>query len=136
MGGAGGMPGMPPGMAGLAGMPGMANMAAGMAQDMPELEGAEGLSAPGGMPMTVEVQQQQPKQELPDFTTGEWCTLYPTYIDSSKTVAEGRRVGKEFCCEGPIAQEMAEVLVTKCHLAVAIEVRAVCFCYCRNLRGG
>ncbi|CAJ1429032.1 unnamed protein product [Effrenium voratum] len=39
----------------------------------------------------------------------KWNIIYPNYINSKKTVQEGRRVGLEKACEHPRAFEMAEV---------------------------
>ena len=36
--------------------------------------------------------------------------IWPTYIDSSKTGKEGRRIGKEDAVEGPTVHEISEVL--------------------------
>ncbi|CAK0860523.1 unnamed protein product, partial [Prorocentrum cordatum] len=38
-----------------------------------------------------------------------WNTLYPNYINSKKTVQEGRRIGAAKCVEHPHAAEMAKV---------------------------
>lgn len=38
-----------------------------------------------------------------------WNILYPNYINSKKTVQEGRRIGLEKAVEHPRAGEMAEV---------------------------
>ena len=35
-----------------------------------------------------------------------WQTIYPCYIDSAKTVAEGRRIGKSKCVDEPTAKEI------------------------------
>ena len=37
--------------------------------------------------------------EAPDFT--KWITIYPAYMDSSRTVKQGRRVKKDLCIAGP-----------------------------------
>ena len=38
-----------------------------------------------------------------------WPVLYPNYIDSKKTIPQGRRVSKENACPDPAVQDMAEV---------------------------
>jgi len=38
-----------------------------------------------------------------------WNTLYPNYINSKKTVQEGRRIGLANCVEHPHPAEMAKV---------------------------
>ncbi|RZC33894.1 SRP19 domain containing protein [Asbolus verrucosus] len=40
-----------------------------------------------------------------------WVCIYPAYINSKKTLAQGRRVPKEKCVENPTHQEMRDVLV-------------------------
>ncbi|CAL1162276.1 unnamed protein product [Cladocopium goreaui] len=39
----------------------------------------------------------------------KWNMLYPNYINSKKTVQEGRRIAAEKACEHPRAFEMAEI---------------------------
>mmetsp|Transcript_144642 Transcript_144642/g.204599 ORF Transcript_144642/g.204599 Transcript_144642/m.204599 type:complete len:157 (-) Transcript_144642:14-484(-) len=39
----------------------------------------------------------------------KWSILYPNYINSKKTVQEGRRIAEKKACEHPRAFEMAEV---------------------------
>ncbi|EEZ98192.1 signal recognition particle 19 kDa protein [Tribolium castaneum] len=39
-----------------------------------------------------------------------WICIYPAYINSKKTVAQGRRIAKEKCVENPTHQEMRDVL--------------------------
>eukprot|EP00930_Biecheleria_cincta_P007731 TRINITY_DN108991_c0_g1_i1.p1 TRINITY_DN108991_c0_g1~~TRINITY_DN108991_c0_g1_i1.p1 ORF type:complete len:161 (+),score=27.79 TRINITY_DN108991_c0_g1_i1:56-538(+) len=41
--------------------------------------------------------------------TSKWNILYPNYINSKKTVQEGRRIPLDKGCEHPRAQEMAEI---------------------------
>jgi len=36
--------------------------------------------------------------------------IYPVYIDSKKTKDEGRKLGKEFCCESPQIMAMVEAM--------------------------
>lgn len=55
-----------------------------------------------------------PLQFSPDkkFSDRErWVCIYPAYINSKKSLAEGRRIPKEKCVENPTAQEIRDVLV-------------------------
>ena len=45
--------------------------------------------------------------ELPEYS--DWHVLYPNYIDSNKSIPEGRRIGKEKGVPNPYPQEMAEI---------------------------
>ncbi|KAK5647154.1 hypothetical protein RI129_002046 [Pyrocoelia pectoralis] len=40
-----------------------------------------------------------------------WICIYPAYINSKKTLAQGRKIAKEKCVENPTHQEMRDVLV-------------------------
>lgn len=40
-----------------------------------------------------------------------WICIYPAYINSKKTLAQGRRINKEKCVENPTHQEIRDVLV-------------------------
>lgn len=40
-----------------------------------------------------------------------WICIYPAYINSKKTLAEGRRLPKDKCVENPTYQEIRDVLV-------------------------
>eukprot|EP00931_Biecheleriopsis_adriatica_P009299 TRINITY_DN110374_c0_g1_i1.p1 TRINITY_DN110374_c0_g1~~TRINITY_DN110374_c0_g1_i1.p1 ORF type:complete len:162 (-),score=30.14 TRINITY_DN110374_c0_g1_i1:49-534(-) len=47
---------------------------------------------------------------LPEgMDVSKWQILYPNYINSKKTVQEGRRIAAEKACEHPRPQEMAEI---------------------------
>lgn len=39
-----------------------------------------------------------------------WICIYPAYINSKKTLAQGRRIPKDKCVENPTYQEMRDVL--------------------------
>ncbi|XP_022907516.1 signal recognition particle 19 kDa protein [Onthophagus taurus] len=39
-----------------------------------------------------------------------WICIYPAYINSKKTLAQGRRIPKEKCVENPTHQEIRDVL--------------------------
>uniref|UniRef100_A0A915CX52 Signal recognition particle 19 kDa protein n=1 Tax=Ditylenchus dipsaci TaxID=166011 RepID=A0A915CX52_9BILA len=39
-----------------------------------------------------------------------WTVIYPLYINSKKTVAQGRRIIKEKCVENPTVAEMADIV--------------------------
>lgn len=40
-----------------------------------------------------------------------WICIYPAYINSKKTLAEGRRIPKEKAVENPTHQEIRDVLL-------------------------
>merc|ERR1719188_2140667 len=44
-----------------------------------------------------------------DIDTSKWNIIYPNYVNSKKTVQEGRRIGAEKAVEYPHAAEMAEI---------------------------
>jgi signal recognition particle subunit SRP19 len=44
------------------------------------------------------------------FNYFRYICIYPAYIDTKKTVQEGRKVPKEFCVENPTYQEIKDVL--------------------------
>lgn len=78
----GGMPGMP-GMGGMPGMPGMGGPMAGM---MPPM-------------MPVRPKILYPYGLVEGAPVDRFCCFYPNYIDSKKTVQEGRRIPKEHACK-------------------------------------
>jgi signal recognition particle subunit SEC65 len=41
----------------------------------------------------------KPMESIPDYT--RWATIYPAYIDSTRTLKQGRRINKELCFPGP-----------------------------------
>ncbi|OQV24657.1 putative Signal recognition particle 19 kDa protein [Hypsibius exemplaris] len=40
----------------------------------------------------------------------KWKCIYPSYINSKKTVVEGRRIRRDKCVENPTCQEIKDVL--------------------------
>jgi signal recognition particle subunit SRP19 len=38
----------------------------------------------------------------------KWVVLYPVYINSKKTIAEGRRISAEKACENPTCVEIGD----------------------------
>nr|CAD7393194.1 unnamed protein product [Timema cristinae] len=44
------------------------------------------------------------------FIYFRWICIYPAYINSKKTLAEGRRISKEKAVENPTHQEIRDVL--------------------------
>ena len=44
--------------------------------------------------------------QLPNIK--KWIVLYPVYINSKKTMAEGRRIGLSKACENPTCAEIAD----------------------------
>jgi len=57
----------------------------------------------------------------------KWTVFYPVYINSKKTVADGRRISLTNACENPTCVEISDCCA---HLKLpnAVEVRAFCFC--------
>ncbi|ORX83790.1 signal recognition particle, SRP19 subunit [Anaeromyces robustus] len=53
----------------------------------------------------ISITKEQLKEQIKD-----WMCIYPVYIDSKKTKDQGRKIGKEFCCESPQALAMFEAL--------------------------
>ncbi|MCO5610650.1 hypothetical protein L7F22_064889 [Adiantum nelumboides] len=49
-----------------------------------------------------------------------WVVIYPVYLNSKKTLAEGRRIGLSQSCENPTASEIAEICGLL-NFAVALE---------------
>jgi signal recognition particle subunit SRP19 len=48
-----------------------------------------------------------------------WQCIYPIYLDSTKTVSQGRRISKSKCVESPTAKEIYDIcrhLKIKCYL--------------------
>ncbi|CAG9795083.1 unnamed protein product [Diatraea saccharalis] len=41
-----------------------------------------------------------------------WICIYPAYLNSKKSLAEGRKLSKVYCVENPTHQEIRDVLVT------------------------
>ena len=51
----------------------------------------------------------------------KWSVLYPVYLNSKKTAAEGRKIAKTKACENPTPQEISMLrkhLGFKCELEV------------------
>ncbi|XP_021187545.3 signal recognition particle 19 kDa protein [Helicoverpa armigera] len=40
-----------------------------------------------------------------------WICIYPAYLNSKKTLAQGRKLSKSYCVENPTHQEIRDVLV-------------------------
>jgi signal recognition particle subunit SRP19 len=55
-----------------------------------------------------------------------WTVFHPVYINSKKTVAEGRRISLGNACENPTCAEVADCCA-HLKLPFAIEVRAFYF---------
>ncbi|XP_067944496.1 signal recognition particle 19 kDa protein-like [Watersipora subatra] len=59
----------------------------------------------------------------PDFSYTDrekWICIYPAYLNSKKTIAEGRRIAKELAVENPTYQEIKDVCVSA-GLTVGVE---------------
>ncbi|XP_011498801.1 PREDICTED: signal recognition particle 19 kDa protein [Ceratosolen solmsi marchali] len=41
-----------------------------------------------------------------------WICIYPVYVNSKRTLAEGRKLSKERCVENPTHQEIRDVLLS------------------------
>eukprot|EP01068_Selenidium_serpulae_P008278 Selendium_serpulae@DN4944_c0_g1_i1.p1 len=78
-------------------------------------------------------EQQAQHQPVPSILRGrgvsvetdfsKWICLYPAYIDSKKSIAEGRKIGKNHCIEDPHVMEMAEA-TNKIGLLFVVEDKA------------
>lgn len=55
-----------------------------------------------------------------NFIFWRWICIYPAYINSKKTLAQGRKINKEKCVENPTHQEIRDVLVAA-NLKVGVE---------------
>ncbi|KAG5233885.1 signal recognition particle protein [Salix suchowensis] len=51
----------------------------------------------------------------------KWVVLYPVYINSKKTIAEGRRISAELACEKPTCVEIGDCC-SHLKLPFAIEI--------------
>uniref|UniRef100_A0A6M2DD89 Putative signal recognition particle n=1 Tax=Xenopsylla cheopis TaxID=163159 RepID=A0A6M2DD89_XENCH len=49
-----------------------------------------------------------------------WICIYPSYINSKKTLAEGRKIAREHCVENPTHQEIRDVLAAS-NMRVGVE---------------
>lgn len=59
----------------------------------------------------------------PNSSPNRWICIYPLYINSKKTLAEGRRIKKEKGVENPTSQEIFDILQhagLNCKLEVGI----------------
>ncbi|KJE89180.1 hypothetical protein CAOG_00700 [Capsaspora owczarzaki ATCC 30864] len=50
-----------------------------------------------------------------------WVVVYPIYINSRKTLEQGRRLGVGYCCDSPTAQEVALVVKANLKLECILE---------------
>lgn len=66
---------------------------------------------PSSIPSKVKPQGPPSLMQRPDpEQVKEWQCLYPLYFDSTKTRAEGRRVGKELAVQNPLAREICDAV--------------------------
>ena len=56
----------------------------------------------------VVVPPQRRESELPDGWE-TWPTFYPQYVDSNRTIAQGRKVARADACMAPHVYELAEI---------------------------
>jgi signal recognition particle subunit SRP19 len=54
----------------------------------------------------------------------KWSVIYPVYINSKKTAADGRKIAKVKACENPTAQEIYDVCK---HLGFKCELEVQCY---------
>ena len=47
---------------------------------------------------------------MTETNSSRWNTIYPAYLNSNRTVAEGRRISKRKACSDPRWQEIKDVL--------------------------
>ncbi|KAL4219497.1 signal recognition particle 19kDa [Mactra antiquata] len=74
---------------------------------------------------------QQPRPWSKDFSHADrerWICIYPAYLNSKKSVKEGRRVPKEKSVENPSCAEIKDVLLAA-GLMIGVENKT----YCREL---
>lgn len=64
-------------------------------------------------------------------STDKYICVYPAYINSKKTIVEGRRIAKDKCVENPTVNEIRDV-VQASGLKVLVENKL----YCRELYQG
>ena len=57
----------------------------------------------------------------------QWKTIYPIYLNSKKSISEGRRMSKAYCVENPTLQGLFEGLKTF-GLPCEVEVYSLLFC--------
>jgi signal recognition particle subunit SRP19 len=80
--------------------------------DVPSLLNASNIPSTGNT-SAMPSQMLQPQSPSVSITADRekskhYQCLYPIYFDKSRTRAEGRRIGKEWAVENPLAREMAE----------------------------
>jgi signal recognition particle subunit SEC65 len=87
------------------------------------------MSSPSGLKQVARAGELTGNgQATPDFA--RWRTIYPAYINVNKTIAEGRKVAKEFCVANPDPREIAFVCVKSFGFQCVIEGKA----YSRDFR--
>ncbi|KAG5190150.1 signal recognition particle, SRP19 subunit [Tribonema minus] len=47
--------------------------------------------------------------DMGEVDASKWIVVWPNYIDKAKTIAQGRRVAKEFACDIPIVIELGAI---------------------------
>ena len=53
----------------------------------------------------------------------KWIVLYPIYINSKKTIAEGRRISTSKACENPTCAEIGDCCT---HLKIPFAIEVCC----------
>ncbi|XP_024022109.1 signal recognition particle 19 kDa protein isoform X2 [Morus notabilis] len=59
--------------------------------------------------------------DMPNNNIKKWVVVYPVYINSKKTIAEGRRINVSKACENPTCAEIGDCC-THFKLPFAIEI--------------
>lgn len=69
---------------------------------------------------------------MPQIDLSTWVVLYPAYINSNRTIQEGRRIAKEKATPDPVIQEMVEA-AKKLKMTAAVEVGCVRVVMCNAI---
>jgi signal recognition particle subunit SRP19 len=81
------------------------------AAPLPPMPSMQSMPSRPAAPTAAQLQQQSKaaKQQAADREKSKhWQCLYPIYFDASRTLAQGRRVGKEQAVLNPLGREIAE----------------------------
>lgn len=76
--------------------------------DVDEPPRASSMMNPADIPS--QARTPAPPRPVDMETAKHWQCLYPVYFDSTRTRAEGRRVGKEAATPNPLAREICEAV--------------------------
>lgn len=73
---------------------------------------SQSLMDPSQIPSSA---SQIPQHSAPQFdpsTAKKWICLYPLYFDATRSHKQGRRVGKEYAVENPLAKTMVDAVAS------------------------